>query len=84
MEGCICHFVKWQIHPFISNETFRQGTLDLAVNMEVLCPIEKNIMRKGGTLLGLHLFRRGSGPGVVVKHVVCHAGAHELFARSDI
>ena len=19
MKGCICHFVKWQIHPFISN-----------------------------------------------------------------
>ena len=18
MKGCICHFVKWQIHPFIS------------------------------------------------------------------
>ena len=18
-KGCICHFVKWQIHPFVSN-----------------------------------------------------------------
>ena len=21
MRGCICHFTKWQIHPFISKET---------------------------------------------------------------
>ena len=21
MKGCICHFTKWQIHPFISKET---------------------------------------------------------------
>ena len=21
MQGCICHFAKWQIHPFISKET---------------------------------------------------------------
>ena len=21
MKGCICHFVKWQIHPFISKGT---------------------------------------------------------------
>ena len=21
MKGCICHFVKWQMHPFISKKT---------------------------------------------------------------
>ena len=21
MKGCICHFVEWQIHPFLSKET---------------------------------------------------------------
>ena len=21
MKGCICHFVKWQIHPFMSKVT---------------------------------------------------------------
>ena len=26
MKGCICHFVKWQIHPFIS-----KGTIDCAL-----------------------------------------------------
>ena len=28
MKGCICHFVKWQIHPFIS-----KGTTCIAVNV---------------------------------------------------
>ena len=25
MKGCICHFVRWQIHPFISNGTNYSG-----------------------------------------------------------
>ena len=25
MKGCICHFVRWQIHPFISNGTNYNG-----------------------------------------------------------
>ena len=25
MKGCICHFAKWQIHPFISKWTLWRG-----------------------------------------------------------
>ena len=27
MKGCICHFVKWQIHPFISKGTIYKNRL---------------------------------------------------------
>ena len=27
MKGCICHFVKWQIHPFISKGTISTDVL---------------------------------------------------------
>ena len=29
MKGCICHFVKWQIHPFIFKGTICRGSLFL-------------------------------------------------------
>ena len=27
MEGCICHFIKWQIHPFISEGPIPEVTI---------------------------------------------------------
>ena len=29
MKGCICHFVKWQIHPFISKEAINPYSAEL-------------------------------------------------------
>ena len=29
MKGCICHFVKWQIHPFISKGTIHNGASNI-------------------------------------------------------
>ena len=28
MKGCICHFTKWQIHPFISKGTIYQQAVE--------------------------------------------------------
>ena len=36
MEGCICHFVKWQIHPFISKGTKCQPVCPLLLSAEQL------------------------------------------------
>ena len=34
MKGCICHFVKWQIHPFMSKGT-KMYVIVLAVSCDV-------------------------------------------------
>ena len=33
MKGCICHFTKWTIHPFISEGTISVGLLQKHINI---------------------------------------------------
>ena len=51
MKGCICHFVKWQIHPFISKETNYGEHLPIWM----VCDIPANMRRwpNVSCLLGL-------------------------------
>ena len=46
MEGCICHFVKWQMHPFISKETKHAH---LSLNLANLIPTDTAQVIKGGS-----------------------------------
>ena len=55
MKGCICHFVKWQIHPFLSKETYSRTLSGSRVNINIkydyltqkeLVKLSKNIVKK--------------------------------------
>ena len=37
MKGCICHFTKWQIHPFISNRLYQVSSV-IHLFLHVLTP----------------------------------------------
>ena len=71
MKGCICHFIKWQIHPFISKGTticFSYLKLGIALS------ISASVGRKRG-ILSSNFYTINASRGCLLDfHVLCVIG----------
>ena len=78
MKGCICHFAKWQIHPFISKGTTWEGLREKIID-HFISPHETTRLQ---TALGITKQKSGECTPTYIRRFSSEASRAYLSARA--